>query len=266
MASKSCKAGKDDNAIFRMHSLGLNSGRDYLAYNSEYENMCDIAESAVEEYERIRALGDIAYSSGADVFKWNSKSKESLKKDTQMAFSEDENIRPVMYRPFFPQWVHWDDTVNSSHYQLEKLFPTKSSLSLSLDRRRAEAPFTATAGTSRPDELHSFAAGGQTFTTARFTFRTSGSGSATLSDAGEQRRFQRTGDSLGTPQFSRDGLSVRKTEGGVFGADGDSLEQSETECAASDDSGGQQFSQRRSGRDLFASPICLPPEFARGCL
>ena len=266
VASKSCKAGKDDNAIFRMHSLGLNSGRDYLAYSSDYENIYNTAEASVEEYERIRLIGDIAYSAGLDVFKWNSKSKESLKKNRQMAFNADEDIRHVMYRPFFPQWVHWNDIVNSSHYQLEKLFPTKSSLSLSLDRRRAEAPFTATAGTSRPDELHNFAAGGQTFTTARFTFRTSESSSGRKQQSLEHSAYQNMGlrRESGKHQSCRDGLSVRTTEGGGFGTDGDHMELSVSEHMGNDVNDGQQFLQE--GRNLFYQPICLPPEFARGCL
>ena len=313
VASKSCKAGKDDNAIFRMHSLGLASGRDYLAFNSDYDQMCDSAKAAVEEYERVRLLRNAGQksdlSANIDVFKWGKRPLDCLGQNgnqgVEAFFDEQINIRPVMYRPFFPQWVHWENIFNSRHYQLETAFPTGNGSTrtptseehiqletLPVDNcgtppKTSEKPAAITAeesththththqefpaiiwdshtqssrATYRTPDLHEL--GGQTNCLPRFIFRTSESSEQrTLSTS--QQHLQTEGSAASHRRvFSRDGLSVRTSEGGGFGADVDDSEQ-DTDLGGCDGDGAH-FS--RPEHDIFASPICLPPEFARGCL
>ena len=131
VASKSCKAGKDNNAIFRMHSLGLSTGRDYLAFNSDYNQICQTAEMAVNFYEQTRISGvapDV--TKNLDVFKWQRRALDVLLQNGGVGalanFNPDLNIRPVLYRPFFPQWAHWEHKFNARHYQLETMFPSGS--------------------------------------------------------------------------------------------------------------------------------------------
>ena len=38
-------------------------------------------------------------------------------------FKKELRIEPLMYRPFFPQWCHWEKSLNTGHYSLDEIFP-----------------------------------------------------------------------------------------------------------------------------------------------
>lgn len=135
------KASEETATVFASTSLGLNSGRDYLAFNSSKSKIREIAETAVEIYEDHRARVIEPSSSNIDSFKWNDVAKKALRRGTKLS-EKEIRIEPLMYRPFFPQWCHWEKSLNTGHYSLDEIFPPgliderELSLSLSLSSGR----------------------------------------------------------------------------------------------------------------------------------
>ncbi len=124
VASK--EKGEDaENAVFKTHSLGINTARDHLAFQSSREKMEQIARIAVEEYERHRKAGlKPASKKNEHIFKWHRDSKKKLERGIAVSL-DDSKIRPVMYRPFFPQWAHWEPTFNAMHYRMRTVHPVR---------------------------------------------------------------------------------------------------------------------------------------------
>ena len=61
--------------------------------------------------------------------KWDLKLYQHALKGTELVFRQD-NIRVASYRPFFKQWLYYDNAFNWSQYQLPKLFPTHDTQNL----------------------------------------------------------------------------------------------------------------------------------------
>ena len=105
-----------------------------------------------------------------NVIKWH---RESLKQllvlynSNRKAQYTDKSIRKVLYRPFFKQWFHYDIVFNSTHYQLDKIFPLVDFKNLTINISGNSAQKFSSITSNLIPDLHLEASGGQTF--SRFT-------------------------------------------------------------------------------------------------
>ena len=121
IGSKDVKLNKNNNTIFKLYSLGVSTNRDAWTYNSSkdtisynmkktiaYCNKQDLKNPIMDDKE-------VSWSSGLDILK---KIKPKFSK---------EKIRMSMYRPFFKQYLYYDEIFNERQYQIPKIFPKENS-------------------------------------------------------------------------------------------------------------------------------------------
>ena len=134
LGSEDARAGKVDNAIFRLYSLGLATGRDPYIYNFSRDACVENAErmaqnylaaiSELEESPEI-ALDEVMKRHNSNI-KWNRELEKNLRRKKNTKF-EDSYIRKAAYRPFIPTNCYADYTFSQMKYQVDRIFPESSS-------------------------------------------------------------------------------------------------------------------------------------------
>ncbi len=134
LGTKEAKAGKTDNAIFTLYSLGLATGRDPSIYNFSHKTCAEHAQLMTQDY--INAFTELEQNPELTVeevvvhhtsnVKWNRELLNNLKRKKKTEFSEDY-IRKAAYRPFIGTNCYADYTFSQMKYQVEQIFPDASS-------------------------------------------------------------------------------------------------------------------------------------------
>ena len=134
LGSKETKAGKADDAIFRLYSLGLATGRDAYVYNFSRDACAENAERMTQDY--LAALSDLDENLELTVnevtqrhalnIKWNRELENNLKRKKRTDFMGDY-IRKAAYRPFIATNCYADYTFSQMKYQVDRIFPDASS-------------------------------------------------------------------------------------------------------------------------------------------
>ena len=130
MGSKETKAGKANDAIFRLYSLGLATGRDAYIYNFSRDACAENAERMTQDY--LAALSDLDENLELTVnevtqqhdlnIKWNLELENNLKRKKRTEFM-DGYIRKAAYRPFIATNCYADYTFSQMKYQVDRIFP-----------------------------------------------------------------------------------------------------------------------------------------------
>ena len=134
LGSQEAKAGKADDAIFRLYSLGVVTGRDAYIYNFSREVCAENARRMAEDY--LGALSAVEENSGVMLdevlrlhssnLKWNRELEKNLKRKKKTEF-EEGYIRKVLYRPFVATNCYADYTFIQMKYLTDQIFPDGSS-------------------------------------------------------------------------------------------------------------------------------------------
>lgn len=134
MGTKETKAGKSDDAIFRLFGNGYKTGRDAYIYNFSRDACVQNAERMAQDY--IGALSELKDNSKLTIeeliqrhnsnIKWDQNLKNNLKRMKKTEFNKDY-IRKVMYRPFVATNCYADFTFVQRKYQMDQIFPDSSS-------------------------------------------------------------------------------------------------------------------------------------------
>ena len=119
MGNKDTKKGKSNNAIFKLYSGGLGTSRDMWAYNSSKDTLSKNMKRHIDycikhgpiEPEKIDPTQA----------KWTTNLTRQLK--TKNPRFKKEHIRIALYRPFFKQYLYFNNIFNHSMFQMPKLFP-----------------------------------------------------------------------------------------------------------------------------------------------
>ena len=134
LGTKDAKAGKTDNAIFGLYSLGLATGRDVYIYNFSRSACAENAKRMTQDYRAAvseldknaeLSIDEIAQRHSSYV-KWNRELKNNLKRKKKTEF-EENYIRKVMYRPFIATKCYADYTFSQMKFQMDRIFPNSSS-------------------------------------------------------------------------------------------------------------------------------------------
>ena len=96
LGSEDAKAGRADNAIFRLYSLGLATGRDAYIYNFSSDACAENAERMAQEYiaaiseleENPELTMDEAAGRHSSYIKWNRELKNNLKRKKKTQFED----------------------------------------------------------------------------------------------------------------------------------------------------------------------------------
>ena len=164
LGTKEAKAGKTDDAIFTLYSLGWATNRDAYLYNFSRDTLLENARLMTEDYltalsefettlkanpellSNKNALKSVVekitqrYNSNS---KWNRELMNNLKRQKKTEF-DDNYARTVMYRPFVATNCYADYTFIHCKYQMDRIFPNSSSENrvICIPNRGARVPFS----------------------------------------------------------------------------------------------------------------------------
>ena len=141
VGSKEVKAGKADNAIFRLYSRGLATSRDAYIYNFSHDacannarrmvqNYCDALNEWNENNTEPKQLDSIVDLHSSHV-RWDDQLKDNLQRRKAVTWSAN-NIWTTQYRPFVKQRCYVDYILVNRKYQQDQIFPTNNSNNLAI--------------------------------------------------------------------------------------------------------------------------------------
>ena len=136
MGSKGAKAGKADDAIFKLFSNGYKTGRDAYVYNFSRDTCADSARRMVDDYMGAMRELDLVDNQAPDFddivrryssnLRWDREQKRRVRQRVATEFS-DKYVRTVIYRPFVRQYLYADYTFSQAPGQTRDIFPDEIS-------------------------------------------------------------------------------------------------------------------------------------------
>ena len=161
MGTKTAKAGKTDDAIFRLFSNGYYTGRDAYIYNFSRQVCAKNARGMVEDYlgalqvceRRPEYTVNDAVRLHSSRVRWDQTLKNRLSAGKQAVFDE-ENIRKTVYRPFIAVNCYTDQVFAKRPGPSRSMFPTgngQQNRAICVPGIGSTKPFSALVVDSMPD-------------------------------------------------------------------------------------------------------------------
>ena len=131
LGSKEVKAGKADNAIFKLYSRGYETTRDTYLYNFSHKECERNAQLMIKDYQTaLQELGDsptkddakIAALKHSNNIKWNDSLQDKLRRRIDIEFCSD-HVKEAHYRPFQKQFCYADDKIAHRPAAQNLMFP-----------------------------------------------------------------------------------------------------------------------------------------------
>ena len=164
LGTKEAKAGKTDDAIFKLYSLGWATNRDAYVYNFSRDTLLENARLMTEDYLTALSEFETTLKANPELLpnknalkavvekitqrhnsnsKWNRELMNNLKRKKKTEF-DDNYVRTVMYRPFVATNCYADYTFIHCKYQMDRIFPNSSSENrvICIPNRGARVPFS----------------------------------------------------------------------------------------------------------------------------
>ncbi len=130
LGSENAKAGRADDAMFGLYSLGLVTSRDAYIYNYSHDTCAKNALLMTQDY--LAALFEFEQNPEVTVeevarrhannLKWSGNLKDNLKQRKKTKF-KDDYIRRVIYRPFVATNSYANYIFIHRKHQMDKIFP-----------------------------------------------------------------------------------------------------------------------------------------------
>ncbi len=175
MGTKAAKAGKTDDAIFKLYSRGFATSRDAYIYNFSRDVCAVHARAMVGDYQgamqvreaRPDCTVDDAASLHSSNVRWDRELKNNLRRRKEVAYDPDK-IWTTLYRPFVKQHCYVEYVLVNRKYQMDRIFPAFDSenRAIFVPGVGSTKPFSVLVVDSMPD-LH-FVAFGQCFPRYRY--------------------------------------------------------------------------------------------------
>ena len=128
IGSKSTRAEKTPNAVFKIYSNGIKTHRDVWVYNSSADALAKNMKLHINYCNNQNLDKPKMDPKHA---KWSGDLLVKLKKIGKQSFDKNK-IRIVSYRPFFKKYLYFDQIYNGVRYQIPKFFPEKDSENLTI--------------------------------------------------------------------------------------------------------------------------------------
>ena len=178
IGSKDAKAGKVDDAIFKLYSNGYKTGRDVYVYSFSRDACAENAQKMVDDY--LGALRELEDSKSPDLtvdevarrhssnLRWDRELKNNLRRRKAMAYASDK-VWTTQSRPFVKQRCYAEYMLAQMKYQMDRIFPNSSSenRAICVPGVGSTKPFSALVVDTMPD-LNLLPAGGQCFPRYRY--------------------------------------------------------------------------------------------------
>jgi predicted helicase len=151
VASKEAKAGKTDEAIFRLHSLGVVTNRDEWVYGKTTSEVTKKMRYLIKYYESARKGGVVETGD----IKWTRSVKADFAKGVPYQFSA-KSIIESLRRPFVHRRLYYHHRLNEMQYRLPSIFGKDGQLknvALCVTNMTSTQPFSTLVTHQIPD-LH----------------------------------------------------------------------------------------------------------------
>ncbi|MBV5311341.1 type ISP restriction/modification enzyme, partial [Chromatium okenii] len=117
VASKEGKAGKSEDVIFKLYSLGVVTARDEWVYGFTHEKITKRVKYLINHYEDLR----LNSSNNDGGIKWTREVKNDLVNNVAYTYN-DNLIVKSLYRPFFLQRIYFCSKLNNCQYRQKEIF------------------------------------------------------------------------------------------------------------------------------------------------
>ena len=122
--------------IFECFSQGVVTGKDTWSYNFSKSELAKNIEKSINTYneERLKKQSNKNYSLTNDLTKisWGGSLKERAENNRELIFDK-RAIYKSLYRPFNKMYLYYGSGYNHSHYQLDKIYPVGSNLTITIN-------------------------------------------------------------------------------------------------------------------------------------
>ena len=123
--TKLAKSIADEDAVFRLYSMGVVTNRDEWVYDFHAPNIGRKVRAFIEEYEdnrRQHGGEDVDDASLGTKIKWTRDLKRQLRLNIRNRFSSNF-VRKTNFRPFVRKSLYFNQNLNEMQYQLPEVFP-----------------------------------------------------------------------------------------------------------------------------------------------
>lgn len=169
--TKFTKKKNEENAIFKLFSLGVVTNRDEWVYDENTTNLIKKVNLLIDVYnnDRTKFSQKIAKSEIKNVvdysIKWTRAVKNDLSNNIEYSFDKS-NLRDCRYRVFVKRKLYYDPHLNEMRYQTPLIFPKAKVKNIAICINQASKPFNLLASDCLVD-LH-FNGDSQCFPLFRF--------------------------------------------------------------------------------------------------
>ncbi|MGE0083373.1 MAG: type ISP restriction/modification enzyme [Desulfococcaceae bacterium] len=112
--TKAAKSAKDENALFKLFSLGVSTNRDEWVYDfdrtallKKMKLFCSEYNKEVSRHKKEKQPHNIDNFVNYEIIKWSSTLKERLRRKERIK-PDAEKIRSAIYRPFVKKFLYYD--------------------------------------------------------------------------------------------------------------------------------------------------------------
>ena len=165
VGSKAAKAGKTDEAVFKLYSRGLATSRDAYIYNFSFNACAENARKMVGDYlGALRELDEFNNGSPTDEIiheitgchssnvRWDRELKNNLRRRKEVSYTTNR-IWSTQYRPFVKQHCYVEYTLVNNKYRMDSIFPAVDSENrvICVPGVGSTKPFSALVADTMPD-------------------------------------------------------------------------------------------------------------------
>ena len=134
LGSDEARAGNADDAIFSLYSRGYATGRDAYIYNFSRDVCTENIQRMVQDYldalseleMNLELTVDVVSRRHTSNIRWDENLRNNLRRQVTTEF-DDNYLRKVVYRPFVATNCYADYTFAQRKYQMDRIFPNKTS-------------------------------------------------------------------------------------------------------------------------------------------
>ncbi len=126
--TKLAKGVEDEQALFRLYSMGVVTNRDEWVYDFDANRLNEKVRAFIHEYEDSRAEhggSDVSNDVLGTTIKWTRDLKRQLRLDLPNTYQRT-SVRRANFRPFVSKSLYFNQNLNEMQYQLPEVFPEGS--------------------------------------------------------------------------------------------------------------------------------------------
>ena len=123
--TKLAKSAVDEQAVFGLYSMGVQTNRDDWVYDFNAEELGNKVRALINSYEETRSRygGTVVDDEtlGTSI-KWTRDLKRQLRLDMANVYDR-ASVRETLYRPYAEKLLYFNQSLNEMQYQLPQIFP-----------------------------------------------------------------------------------------------------------------------------------------------